>query len=69
MPITVRFPDYAFNKNIENCFHEWNVFLIRLFYDTKIKEHVSFESREKKQTFACAMFGKIYVASAINRAG
>ena len=37
--------------------------------DTKIKEHVSFESREKKK-LACAIFGKIcYVASAIIRAG
>ena len=45
--VAIRFPDYAFNENIHNmyCFHEWDVFLIHLFYDrTKIKERVSFES-------------------------
>ena len=35
VPVTVCFPDYAFNEIIHNmyCFHEWNVFLIHLFYD------------------------------------
>ena len=42
----------------------WNTFFMA---DTKIKEHVSFEFWEKK--LACAIFGKIYVAYAINRAG
>ena len=40
MPVTVRFPDYTFNENIDMyCFHEWDVFLIYLFLmiDTKIK--------------------------------
>ena len=35
VPVTNRFPDYAFNENIHNmdCFHEWDVSLIHLFYD------------------------------------
>ena len=38
--------------------------------DTKIKEHVSFESWEKKETFDCAIFGKVcHDACGINRAG
>ena len=38
--------------------------------DTKVKEDVSFGSWEKKETFACTIFGKTcYVACAINRAG
>ena len=38
--------------------------------DTKIKEHVSFESWEKKETFAYAILGKIcYVNCAINLTG
>ena len=45
----------------------WYTFFIA---DTKIKEHVSFESSEKKETFACTICGKIcYVAFMINRAG
>ena len=41
-----------------------------LMTDTKIKEQVSFESwKKKKETFAYAIFGKIYVASAINCTG
>ena len=32
LPVTVRFPDYAFNENIHMyCFHKWDVFLIYLF--------------------------------------
>ena len=32
--MTACFPDYAFNENIHMyCFHEWDVFLIHLFYD------------------------------------
>ena len=50
-----------------NGIFSWYTFLIT---DAKIKEHFSFESWEKKETFACAIFGKIcYVACAINRAG
>ena len=38
--------------------------------DPKTKEHVSFESWEKKETSACIIFGNTYyVACAINRAG
>ena len=62
VPVTIRFPDYAFNENIHNmyCFQEWYVSLIHFFMtDTKNKEHVSFESWEK----IC------YVAFAINHAG
>ena len=45
----------------------WYTFFIA---DTKIKEHVSFESSEEKETFACTICGKIcYVAFMINRAG
>ena len=41
-----------------------------LMTDAKIKGQVSFESSEKKETFACVVFSKIcYVACAINRAG
>ena len=44
----------------------WYTFLMT---DANIKEHTSFESWEKKETFACAIFGKIcYVACAINHA-
>ena len=41
--VAIHFHDNAFNENIHNmyCFHEWDVFLIHLFYDRhKIKEHV-----------------------------
>ena len=32
VPVTVHFPDYAFNENIHMyCFHKWDVFLIYLF--------------------------------------
>ena len=41
-----------------------------LMTDTKIKGQVSFESSERKETFACAIVSKIcYVACAINCAG
>ena len=41
-----------------------------LMTDTKIKEHVSFEPSEKKETFAGAIFCKIcYVACTILKAG
>ena len=45
-PVTVYFPDYAFNENIVMyCYHKWDVFLIYLFLQhTQIKEQVSFES-------------------------
>ena len=35
VPVTVRFPDYACIENIHNMYwlHEWDVFLIHLFYD------------------------------------
>ena len=35
VPVTVCFPDYAFNENIHSMylFHEWDVFLIHLFCD------------------------------------
>ena len=34
VPVTICFPDYAFNENIHNmyCSHEWDVSLIDLFY-------------------------------------
>ena len=61
IPVTICFPDYAFNESIHNmyCFHEWDVSLIHLFMiDTKIK---------KKSLLS---FEKIcYVACIINRAG
>ena len=32
VPVTVHFPDSAFNENIHmHCFHEWDIFLIYLF--------------------------------------
>ena len=41
-----------------------------LMIDKKIKGQVSFESSEKKETFACANFSKIcYIACPINRTG
>ena len=41
-----------------------------LITDSKIKGQVSFESSEKKETFACMIFSKIcYVACTISRAG
>ena len=51
VPVKVHFPDYVFNENIHMyCFHKWDVFLIHLFMtDTKLKEHISFESSEKKK--------------------
>ena len=72
--VTVCFTDYAFNENIHNMywFHKCDVLPDTPFFrtDTKIKEHVSFESWKKTKTFACVIFGKIcYVAYAINRAG
>ena len=50
VPVTIHFPNYAFNENIHNMyfFQEWYVSLIHFFMtDTKNKEHVSFESWEK----------------------
>ena len=43
----------------------WNTFS----YDTQKLKNKSLLSLEKKETFACAIFGKSYVAYAINRAG
>ena len=59
MPVTVCFPDYALNENIHMyCFHEWDVFLIHLFYE------------RQKQTFAYVIFSKIcYVACTISCTG
>ena len=36
MPVTVRFPSYAFNEDIHNMyqFHKWDVFLTQIFYDS-----------------------------------
>ena len=72
MPVTVHFPDYDFNENIHiYCFHEWDVFLIHVFYDRHKNQRTGLiESSEKKETFACAIFVNIcYVACMINRAG
>ena len=71
-PVAVSFLDFAFNnENIDMyCFHEWDAFLITFSYDTKKLKSKSLLSLEKKETFACLIFGKIcYVACAINCAG
>ena len=52
VPVTVRFPNYAFNENIHMyCFYKWYVSWYSFLFmtDTKIKECVSFESWEKKE--------------------
>ena len=54
-PVTVYFPNYAFNENIVMyCYHQWDVFLIYLFLrHTQIKEQVSFESWEQINFCLC----------------
>ena len=51
MPVTVHFPDYDFNENIHiYCFHEWDVFLIHVFYDRHKNQRTGLiESSEKKK--------------------
>ena len=46
MPVTIRFLDYAFNENIHNMFSQMGSFPDTPFImtDTKIKEHIYFES-------------------------
>ena len=48
MPVTIRFPDYAFNENIHMySFQEWNVSLIQLFYDRQKIKNKSLLGLEK----------------------
>ena len=67
VPVTVSFPNYAFNENRHNkyCFHKWDVFLIHLFMtNTKDKEHISFESWEKNKLLLVQFSVKIVMLPA-----
>ena len=73
VPVTVGFPDYAFNENMHDvllsrmgCFPD----TLFLWQTQKLKNTSLLSLKKKKGTFACAIFGKIcYVACVINRAG
>ena len=51
VPVSVRFPDNAFNENMHMyCFHLWDVFLIYLLWQTQESiEQIFFDSWEKNK--------------------
>ena len=73
--VTVHFPDYAFNENIHNMyfFFFWQMECFPetpFLWETKKLKSTSLLRLDKKETFACTIFGKIcYVACTIDRAG
>ena len=59
IPVTVCFPDYAFNENMHMyCFHEWDVFLIYLFLwqTQKLINKCLVNLEERKKLFLHAQF-------------
>ena len=57
VPVTVDFPNYASNENIHTyCFHEQDIFLIHIFYDTQKLKNMSPLSLEKKTNFCLHNF-------------
>ena len=58
VPVTIRFPDYIFNKNIHSmyCFHGWDVSLTNFFYDTQKLNYMSLLSLEKKRNLCLCDF-------------
>ena len=62
VPVSVRFPDNAFNENMHMyCFHIWDFFPdIPFMTDTEIYRANLFWFLRKKETFACTVFSEIY---------
>ena len=62
VPVTFHFPDYAFNENVY-WFHECDVFLIHLFYDTQKLKNTSLFSLEKKRNLLARFSVKFVMLS------
>ena len=69
VPMTFHFLDLAFNENIHiYCFHQWDVFLIHLFYDMQ-NFNMSLLSLKEKRNFGTIFSKTCYAACTINHPG